>query len=239
MEKGFYYYGNEGYAVVSGTIKKINTDRILMNEKGDFIYALKEGGCLVNPVLYASIKDFEDGESKPKQKIWLSGACSYEESDGSVNTVAWTMVDGEPQKCSMPLLFNVGYRLDPVFPESHYPSRDACIRNEVYQYENEDGVIVSRVGIERKLRLNDEQMKFIEEELAPIFKKANQLGIKLLFSGYCDKLKAINIKDIGKLGCDCCIESATKVSSENFFVVENANIWYNSEDDVYYDETEN
>ena len=109
----------------------------------------------------------------------------------------------------------------------------------LYQYENEDGVVVDKVGIERKLRLNDEQMKFIEEELAPIFKKATQLGIKLLFSGYCDKLKAINIKDVGKLECDFCQESATKVSSENFFVVENDNIWYNSEDDVYYDETEN
>lgn len=239
MEKGFDYYGNEGYAVVSGTIKKIDADRILMNEKGEFIYALKDGECLVNPVLYASIKDFENGEPKPKQKIWLSGACSYEEKDGCVNTIAWRMVDGEPQKFSMPLMFNVGYRLEPIFPESYYPSRDACIRNEVYQYENEDGVVVGKVGIERKLRLNDEQMKFIEEELAPMFKKANQLGIKLLFSGYCDKLKAMNIKDVGKLGCDFCQESATKVSSENFFVVDNANIWYNGEDDVYYDETEN
>lgn len=239
MEKGFDYYGKEGYAVVSGTIKKIDALRIVMDEKENFIYSLKGGGSLINPVLYESIKDFENGEPKPKQKIWLSGACSYEESDGFVNTVAWTMVDGEPQKCSLPLMFNVGYRLEPIFPESYYPSRDACIRNEVYQYENENGVVVSKVGIERKLRLNDEQMKFIEEELTPMFKKANQLGIKLLFSGYCDKLKAINIKDIGKLECDFCQESATKVSSENFFVVENANIWYNSEDDVYYDETEN
>ena len=239
MEKGFDYYGKEGYAVVSGTIKKIDALRIVMDEKENFIYSLKGGGSLINPVLYKSIKDFENGEPKPKQKIWLSGACSYEESDGFVNTVAWTMVDGEPQKCSLPLMFNVGYRLEPIFPESYYPSRDACIRNEVYQYENENGVVVSKVGIERKLRLNDEQMKFIEEELTPMFKKANQLGIKLLFSGYCDKLKAINIKDIGKLECDFCQESATKVSSENFFVVENANIWYNSEDDVYYDETEN
>lgn len=239
MEKGFDYYGKEGYAVVSGTIKKIDALRIVMDEKENFIYSLKGGGSLINPVLYESIKDFENGEPKPKQKIWLSRACSYEESDGFVNTVAWTMVDGEPQKCSLPLMFNVGYRLEPIFPESYYPSRDACIRNEVYQYENENGVVVSKVGIERKLRLNDEQMKFIEEELTPMFKKANQLGIKLLFSGYCDKLKAINIKDIGKLECDFCQESATKVSSENFFVVENANIWYNSEDDVYYDETEN
>ena len=239
MEKGFDYYGKEGYAVVSGTIKKIDALRIVMDEKENFIYSLKGGGSLINPVLYESIKDFENGEPKPKQKIWLSGACSYEESDGFVNTVAWTMVDGEPQKCSLPLMFNVGYRLEPIFPESYYPSRDACIRNEVYHYENEDGVVVGKVGIERKLRLNDEQMKFIEEELTPMFKKANQLGIKLLFSGYCDKLKAINIKDIGKLECDFCQESATKVSSENFFVVENANIWYNSEDDVYYDETEN
>ena len=239
MEKGFDYYGKEGYAVVSGTIKKIDALRIVMDEKENFIYSLKGGGSLINPVLYESIKDFENGEPKPKQKIWLSRACSYEESDGFVNTVAWTMVDGEPQKCSLPLMFNVGYRLEPIFPESYYPSRDACIRNEVYHYENEDGVVVGKVGIERKLRLNDEQMKFIEEELTPMFKKANQLGIKLLFSGYCDKLKAINIKDIGKLECDFCQESATKVSSENFFVVENANIWYNSEDDVYYDETEN
>lgn len=239
MEKGFDYYGKEGYAVVSGTIKKIDALRIVMDEKENFIYSLKGGGSLINPVLYESIKDFENGEPKPKQKIWLSRACSYEESDGFVNTVAWTMVDGEPQKCSLPLMFNVGYRLEPIFPESYYPSRDACIRNEVYQYENENGVVVSKVGIERKLRLNDEQMKFIEEELTPMFKKASQLGIKLLFSGYCDKLKAINIKDIGKLECDFCQESATKVSSENFFVVENANIWYNSEDDVYYDETEN
>ena len=239
METGFDYYGKEGYAVVSGTIKKIDALRIVMDEKENFIYSLKGGGSLINPVLYESIKDFENGEPKPKQKIWLSGACSYEESDGFVNTVAWTMVDGEPQKCSLPLMFNVGYRLEPIFPESYYPSRDACIRNEVYHYENEDGVVVGKVGIERKLRLNDEQMKFIEEELTPMFKKANQLGIKLLFSGYCDKLKAINIKDIGKLECDFCQESATKVSSENFFVVENANIWYNSEDDVYYDETEN
>ena len=104
MEKGFDYYGNEGYAVVSGTIKKIDTDRVLMNEKGEFIYALKDGECIVNPVLYASIKDFENGESKPKQKIWLSGACSYEESDGLVNTVAWTMVDGESLRRAVFLL---------------------------------------------------------------------------------------------------------------------------------------
>ena len=239
MEKEFTYYGNEGYAVVSGTLMKIETDRILMNEKGEFIYALKNGECIVNPVLYESINDFENGNPLPKQKICLSRAYSYEENDGFVNTVAWTMVDGEPQKRSLAIMFNVGYRLEPIFPESYYPSRDACIRNEVYQYENENGVVVDKVGIERKLRLNDEQMKFIEEELTPMFKKATQLGIKLLFSGYCDKLKAINIKDVGKLQCDFCQESATKVSSENFFVVENANIWYNSEDDVYYDETEN
>ena len=239
MEKEFTYYGNEGYAVVSGTLRKIETDRILMNEKGEFIYALKNGECIVNPVLYESVNDFENGNPLPKQKIWLSGVCSYEESDGLVNTVAWRMVDGEPQKRSMPIMFNVGYRLEPIFPESYYPSRDACIRNEVYQYENENGVVVDKVGIERKLRLNDEQKKFIEEELTPMFKKATQLGIKLLFSSYCEKLKAINIKDVGKLQCDFCQESATKVSSENFFVVENANIWYNGEDDVYYDETEN
>lgn len=237
------FYGFEGLTMINGVLTPINAKEVILREDYNVVYPT-EYGILVNPVLYKSKEDFEEGNACELKEIVLSTNVSYKEEDGKIYTRTWKMQDGEPKEIYLPLQFNVKCRgcwsplAEPVIPEEegYYAYREDCIRYGSYVLKCDDGTTHEEMGIGLKLQLSDTQKEFIEKEFIPILEKARELGIQFIFNGSTDKLSAVNVNNLtGKLGYDYDEDGPQYISSEKFYKVPHS-IWGENEDGVWYDE---
>ena len=237
------FYGFEGLTMINGVLTPINAKEVVLREDYKVAYST-EDGILVDPVLYATKEDFEEGNACELKQIVLSDNALYKEEDGFIYTRTWKMQDGEPKEIYLPLQFKVKCRgcweplAEPIIPEEngYYAYREDCIRYGSYVLKGDDGTTHEEMGIGLKLQLSDTQKEFIENEFVPILEKARELGIQFIFNWSTDKLSAVNVNNLtGKLGYDYDEDGPQCISSEKFYKVPHS-IWGENEDSVWYDE---
>ena len=240
--KTINFYGFEGLTMIDGVLTPINVEKVILSEDYKVAYPT-EYGILVDPVLYKSKEDFEEGNACELKQIVLSDNASYKEEDGLIYTRTWKMQDGEPKEIYLPLQFKVTCRgrlaplAEPIIPEEegYYASREDCIRYGSYVLKCDDGTKHEEIGIGLKLQLSDKQKEFIKEEFIPILEKAKDMGIQLIHNNSYDRLYAVNVNNLqGVLRGDFDEDGTQYVSSERFFEV-TRDIWGDNEEIRWYD----
>lgn len=231
-----YTIAAEGLTMIDGELRKVSFKSVTV--KGDdVIYETKDGLILKNIVTYSSPGAFES-DSRSETNIRVDGDYLINE-DGLVEL--YTMKDGEPVS---ELLDVSGTRcrgyIVPDAPEGYYPSREVCLKNNTYIEVDEEGNKVEHIGVFKKFKLEDDQLKFIQEELEAVLKKAGEMGVRLIYNFSNEVLTACNTRHIkGNLWSDCCCESdGNYASSEHFYTVKESVLTSENEEAVWYDSAE-
>lgn len=199
-----YTVANNGYLMFNGELRKVNFTKII--GRGEDIYYTTddpEVGEIKNAVTYASVKDFEKGNTGSHNVTCVPFPFTI--VDGLVK--AWTMRDGEPVCDSLDTQVDLDRRrICPILPEGYYASREDCLKNNTYIEVGENGERIEHEGILKKVALDPDQREFMRD-LAGMIKKAKDLGIFLALDISYGDIYAINERKFPNgLDCDCCGE---------------------------------
>lgn len=203
MKTNVIFRGTTGYTMIDGILCHYDFEAVYMTAWKEIKYVSSNNRDILWDIdLYASTKDFEEGNQADCGEITLSDKYAYEKKDDDgrpvILTKVWMMVNGQPMECTEALDFVHTYRniFEPVLKEGMYKSRIECLKFNSYQYEDEEGNLQTKVGIGKKVQLTDEQRKFIDEEFVGVLNKAKEMGIMLVLNNSTEYLYAANTKQL-------------------------------------------
>ena len=221
--------------VINGELAPVHFAGIKVMTDGHTFYETKEHGVLLDIVTYVDRKSFEQGVVS-ESSVLVKG-CVTEEGKMSL----YRMENGEPVEVfeEVDLEYKNGHLL-PILKDGLYPSRQECLRNNTYIEVMEDGSKVEHTGILKKIKLTDEQRKFIDEVLTPAFETAREL--KIGFVTDCSgELKTFNEGTFKRVMFDyyrSIEEEALSATLDDMGKAVTSCINVISDDDLLYDEEE-
>lgn len=205
-----YTCSNGSYAVINGELTHVSVKERFAENDEHIKYVLErvmEGdkrvplGEFEDIKLYYSRALFEKGESSV-DNYPLDSRCSLNDK-GELEV--WKMEDGEPKASyTGNLVVKVKAPCSPVLPDGCYISRDECLKNETYIERKDDGTSVEHRGVMKRIKLTDEQEKYIQEVLLPALDGCKELGIQLVVSSWEETLFAYNKNGFSREVWDGC-----------------------------------
>ena len=200
------YGGFKGFTMINNVLTPIEATKITITPSLGLVYETNEG-TLFDPKIYADADAFERGVCVSIDVYMNDKNVYLEEIDGvnTLTTTVFVMKDGEPvqTKIHPSAEINQNDRAKISIGEGVYLSRRDCLCYETYEIKDSDGNISRVDGLGKRLRLDDEQTDYVNNVLVPALKKAESLGIELLYSVAYDELAVINKKNAPKLVADC------------------------------------
>lgn len=201
---------NGVYGMVNGvlTYLKVKGSVAYISKQQSFVLCETPKGKSIEfafDELYNTIDDYKIGNHTSHNginlEVVLKGNTEWQNEESQLfEKFLWRSENGTPTKTYLDfddrlMLTSYGGLADWQDPADQYKSREECMKWSDLVYIGKDGEKKTEKSVRKQLLLTDEQQAIIKE-IAAVFKKAEDAGIKIGYDNYNCEFVGINISEV-------------------------------------------
>lgn len=209
------YSDAKGFTMIDGTLTEVTLKKLIVTRQSveDEEYEVttifqgpdgKEHGSQIPIQMYSSVEDYEKGEQACYE---VCSSPFYIRPDGFRDLdEAWIFVDGEPATIDLrPLRVDYDYEqrkwlLQGIPQTNIFRTKEECLSFNEYDVKHADGSVTKRVGINKLVMLDNDQMALFDT-LKQTIQQLKDNNVLLMPD--CDgDIRAFNLRNVQKWDCD-------------------------------------
>lgn len=209
------YSDAKGFTMIDGTLTEVTLKKLIVTRQSveDEEYEVttifqgpdgKEHSSQIPIQMYSSVEDYEKGEQACYE---VCSSPFYIRPDGFRGIdEAWIFVDGEPVTIDLrPLQVVYDYEqrtwtCEGIPQTNIFKSKEECLSFNEYDVKHADGSVTKRVGINKLVMLDNDQMALFDT-LKQTIQQLKDNNV-LLMPDYDGDIRAFNLRNVKEWDCD-------------------------------------
>lgn len=209
------YSDAKGFTMIDGTLTEVTLKKLIVTRQSveDEEYEVttifqgpdgKEHSSQIPIQMYSSVEDYEKGEQACYE---VCSSPFYIRPDGFRGIdEAWIFVDGEPVTIDLrPLEVVYDYKqrtwtCEGIPQTNIFKSKEECLSFNEYDVKHADGSVTKRVGINKLVMLDNDQMALFDT-LKQTIQQLKDNNV-LLMPDYDGDIRAFNLRNVKEWDCD-------------------------------------